>query len=170
VVTALLIAAALCGDAAPATEADSLTGKVRIAGSSFRQVVSLLVKGGEAVKLSGDLDEIMRLQSIEIEVLGKKTDQGFDVASYRILDIGGGARPVVGRLVQIGDDLALRDGDGSDIPLSLPPRAKARLLKKVGAKVWIHGKKLLTGQLKVLRYGVLRDPAGAAPPPPPTNE
>lgn len=153
--------------AASAPVADSLTGKVRIAGTSFRRVVSLIVDG-KAIKITGEasgskagseaLAEIRRLQSITIEIIGKNFGDRFEVATYRILDIGGGAKPLVGMLAQAGDGLVLRDGDGDGIPLNVPPRNKRRLLKKIGAKAWVHGKRLVTGELQVLQYGILRDP------------
>lgn len=148
---------------APAHEI--LLGPVRVAGNALRQVVSVVVEG-KPVKLQGELlAELARLSSVVVEVVGSRQNGAFQVETYRIVDVGGGAKPLVGELVAVGSTgLALRDGDGSSIPLSVPPRNKKRLLQKLGAKVWVHGKTLVTGELKLLRYGVLREPAASPDP------
>jgi len=151
-----------------ATPADeSVVGKVRVSGTSVTKVVSVVV-AGEPLELTGEpAAELGRLAAAKVEVIGHREGRKLVVSGYRILDIGGGAKPLVGQLVEVGDGLGLADGDAAPIRLSLAPRSKARLSKKAGAKVWVHGKKLVSGELKVLRYGVLREaklkplPAGA---------
>ncbi|MCK5687915.1 hypothetical protein KAI87_01535, partial [Myxococcota bacterium] len=71
----------------------------------------------------------------------------------------GGRKPIVGWVVPAGDSmLALRDGDGEPILLNLSPRAIRHLKSRLGAKIWVAGKSLVSGQYKVQRYGILRDP------------
>jgi hypothetical protein len=153
-VTALLLATLL------AAEPDAMIGKVRIDGPSISKSVSLETESGGVVKLGGDpVGEIEKLASAKIEIIGEKRDDAFVVQSYRILDIGGGAQPLVGELVQVGDNaLGLKDGSGDPIPLSMPAKSKSKLTPKVGAKIWVHGNKLVSGELKVLRYGILKEP------------
>lgn len=161
----ILICLALGGDSgAP----ESLVGNIRITGTSFKRVVSVVVDD-QPTALAGDLiSELERLASIKVEVIGYSRGGKLVVATYRILDIGGGAMPVVGTLVQTDTGLALNDGDGKPIPLSMAARAKKRLQAQTGAKLWVHGESLVSGELKVQRYGVLRDAPklnGGEPPP-----
>ena len=150
--------------AAAPPDVDSLVGKVRVAGSSRHRVVSVVV-AGEPVPLVGSaVEEIARLHSVQVEVLGERAGKDFTVAEYRILDVGGGARPVVGTLVPAAGGLGLQTGDGAPIPLSIAPRTLRRLEPKTGAKVWIYGKSLVSGQLQVVRYGILREAATSLPP------
>jgi len=147
--------------AAPQTE--SLIGKVRLTRGVLAPVVSLVVEGAKKtegpVRLAGSLlPELMRLQSAKLEVLGHREEKQFAVKSYRILDVGGGIKPVVGFLVQTAAGMALRDGDGPPIELSLRAAAKRRLQNKAGAKLWVSGKQLASGAIKVLRYGLLVEP------------
>lgn len=146
-----------------AADPEGMVGKVRVSGSGPRPTVSVVV-GEKVVLLQGAfLDELQRLQSTTVEVLGNHRGDLFEVADYRIIDVGGGTRPIVGTLVRVGEDLALRDGAGAPIPLTLPSRSKERLSKSIQAKVWVSGTKLVSGQLKVLRYGILRDAPPANP-------
>ncbi len=150
---------ALTIGAAPGEE--TVAGTVRVTkggGLGDPRAVSLATPEG-ALRLHGALVvEVERLQSISVEVIGHRRDDGFEVKAYQILDVGGGARPLVGTLVELPSGFGLRDGTGTDIPLSLPPRSRERLSDKAGAKLWVHGNRLLSGELKVLKYGILRDP------------
>ena len=151
--TLILVAAGLLST--PSTS--SLVGKVRVRGGGPRATAHLVAKTTE-VRLQGSmLGELIRLQAAQVEVLGERQKQSFVVKAYRILDVGGGRKPLVGEVAETTQGLALRDGEGEAIPLSLPPRSKARLMAAVGAKIWIYGKRLVSGELKVLRYGVLKD-------------
>ncbi|OGQ90490.1 MAG: hypothetical protein A2289_25555 [Deltaproteobacteria bacterium RIFOXYA12_FULL_58_15] len=154
--TAWLLCAALLAQGEPA----SVVGMVRLTKAVGAPLVSVVGEDDSAV-LEGDLTaEIARLQSARVEVAGLRDGEKIVVKSYQIVDIKG-AKPRVGRLVKTAGGFALRETvgeDSSDIPLSLDPRSKQKLHDKDGAKVWVHGKLLLSGELKVLRYGVLRDP------------
>ena len=170
--TALLITAASGGD--------SLLGEVRVVGPSLGRSVMLHVSDANRVRdasrtgdanqvtdanrraadvvLLGDLvGEVAHLQSFQVEVLGRAQSDGFRVDAYRIIDIGHGARPLVGTVTEVAGALALTAiDDGTPIPLSAAASTKARLLSQVGAKVWVFGSKLLTGEMQVARYGILR--------------
>lgn len=111
----------------------------------------------DTVLLGPMQDELARLQAMRVEVIGRTHGQGnVWVLGYRILDIGGGIKPLVGIVIAIGREFALQDGDGAPIVLSASPRYRKQLERDVGSKIWIHGKKLLSGTLHVVRYGVLR--------------
>ncbi|MEL6544895.1 MAG: hypothetical protein AAFQ82_09725, partial [Myxococcota bacterium] len=114
-------------------------------------------------RLAGELtDEIKRLATFQVSVTGRSDGSVFQVLDYAIDDIGGGAKPVVGMLLKTTEgNFALRDGDGDAIALSLRPMSKRRLSRKNGAKVWVFGKQLVSGEYKVQRYGVLREPKRA---------
>jgi hypothetical protein len=142
-----------------AADGTTLAGDVRLTRAVGAPLVSVVTQSG-AVELRGDLAaEVGRLQSAKVEVVGTLDVEGkrLTVSLYRILDVGG-TRPLVGTLIEVADGLALKDGEGTPIPLSLQPRTLERLREAVGAKLWVAGKKLLSGQLQVQRYGILRDP------------
>jgi hypothetical protein len=107
--------------------------------------------------LQGDLAaELAHVASCKVEVVGVMSDAAFVVRDYRIIDVGDGARPLVGALLLTGSGrLALRDGEGGVISLSVPPQTQAKMHHDVGSKVWIYGNKLLSGELRVSRYGIL---------------
>jgi hypothetical protein len=151
----LLLAGGVVAETAPAS---TLAGTVRVTkGMGNQQLVA--IKGAtESVRVEGELvREIQQLQSAVVEVVGTRNGDKLVVLEYRIVDIGGGVKPLVGLLAVQGSGFALDDGDGSDIPLSLPPRARERLSDKAGAKLWVHGPRLPSGELKVLKYGILRE-------------
>ncbi len=160
----LAIALAAPGDGPKA--ADTLTGKVRLTTGPAMAVVWLVSEAGE-VKVEGELaSEVARLQSAKLEIVGKREGDTFHVQAYRILDIGGGA-PLVGELLITATGYALRDGSGAELPLSLNPRGRERLYDQAGAKLWVVGTPLVSGELKVLRYGILRE---AKPPSQPLQQ
>lgn len=154
-----MLSLALCVLVAAApTDSEALIGKVRLTRAVGGPKVTL-VSGGTTVSVKGDLkSEIAKLQAAKVELIGRREGDTFVVHEYRILDIGGGIKPMVGILVPTAAGLGLSDGDGEPIPLSLNPRGKLRLQKMPGAKIWISGKRLVSGELKVLRYGILREP------------
>ena len=163
--------------------ADALTGTLRTTGPALNRAIMLRVDDKD-VSLSGDLlEELGHIASARVEVLGHReqdADGGgsgrFVVEGYRILGVSGfDTAPMVGLLVaQAGEVLALQDGDGSPIPLNVSPASRTRLAPQVGAKIWVYGKKLLSGELKVQVFGFLRpvaktdtkakQPAGAPSP------
>ncbi len=150
----LLAASVLAADG----DVESLSGKVRVTGTGHRPTVSL--KGDTVeTRLAGELTaELQRLATFRVTVTGRPDGSVFRVMEYAIDDIGGGAKPVVGTLVKAEEgNYALRDGDGDAIPLSLRPMSKRRLSRKAGAKVWVFGKQLVSGEYAVKRYGVLRE-------------
>lgn len=150
-----------------ASQPESLVGDVRVYSGVGAPSVSLALEEGSVVPLGGNLvDEIRRLQSIKVELIGQRDGKRFIAKDYRILDVGGGFKPIVGILVrEASGRLQVRDGDGTPLPLSLSARSKARLDALAGAKVWVYGKKLVSGELRVRRYGVLREPAKTPPAP-----
>ena len=151
-----------------ASNTTTLQGEVRLTRAVGAPLVSIAADSG-TFELEGDLAaEIGRLQGARVEVVGTLDGDGkrLRLDLYRILDVGG-ARPLMGFLIEVADGLALKDGEGTPIPLSLQPRTLERLREVVGAKVWVAGKKLVSGELKVQRYGVLRDPPRVRTPPAP---
>ncbi len=163
-----MLAAPLALAALLAADPTTVAGEVRLTKAVGAPLVSVVSASG-AVELKGELAaEIGRLQSAKVEVIGTLDADGkrLNVSLYRILEVGG-ARPLVGFLVEIADGLALKDGEGTPIPLSLQPKTFERLREVVGAKVWVAGKKLVSGELQVQRYGVLRDPPKDVKAPPP---
>jgi hypothetical protein len=136
-------------------QVQSLEGKIRISGSSYRPLVTL-VHDNKVHSLDGPwLDELGRLQSIGVKVSGHFRENVFVVNDYQITDIGGGKRPLVGYLAEQNGDLVLVDGEGTPIVLSAGSRTKRRLKGNLHAKLWIYGKQLLSGALKIRRYGLL---------------
>jgi len=137
-----------------------MSGKILVVGPSQTIDVRLSNADGNWSLKGALVEELKHLQSMQVEIIGVERDNGLLVGSYRIVDIGGGRQPLVGKLIAVGDGaVALDDGHGDPIPLSAPPRSKTRMLRKVGAKAWVHGKRLVSGQVRVLRYGILREPA-----------
>lgn len=174
-----LIVACLClsvAEAASPVVPQGVVGKVRVVGSSVNRRVHLVVAGtaghpaSTLVLLGTTVPEIRRLHGFVVEVIGVPGQQtgnsapSFVVQRYRIIDIGNGSRPLVGTLVHLGGRFALRDGDRAPIPLSVSPRLVRRLNAAIGAKVWVYGKVLLSGEIKLARYGVLKERDQAASP------
>jgi hypothetical protein len=136
-------------------------GSIQVGRGVTEPVVWLIAKdNGNSLRLSGDaIQELRNLQSAKVELLGLTTDGGFVVQSYRIIEVAGGARPLaVGTLVHTGEaGLALGTDEGAPIPLNASSRLRAALSTIIGAKLWIVGDRLLSGEMKVTRYGVLRE-------------
>ncbi len=149
-----------------ATDPVTLIGTVRVVGPAQDRGVQ--VEGeGKTMAVTGELaEEVAQLQSLKVEVVGFPAKDALDVREYRIIDVGGGMKPFVGMLERTGERLALRDGEADAIPLNIGARTLAKLLPMAGAKVWVAGTKLLTGELKVTKYGVLRKPRIEAQPVP----
>lgn len=151
--------------AKPATDTTSVIGVVRLTKAVGAPQVSLKPQVGAETVLKGDLlPEIRRLQSYTVEALGLVEGGQLLVHAYRIIDVGGGARPLVGLLVETASGLALMDGEGAPLPLNVSAKLKRKLLDQLGAKTWVVGEKLVSGELKVTRFGVLKEPVRAQPP------
>lgn len=154
------LAALLAADAG--SDVESLSGKLRVSGPAVKPTVSIRTAEGDH-RLAGELTgELQRLATFRVTVAGRSDGTVFRVMEYAIDDIGGGARPVVGTLMKAEEgSFALRDGDGDAIPLNLRPMSKRRLSRKAGAKVWVYGKQLVSGEYEVKRFGILREPRDA---------
>jgi hypothetical protein len=141
-----------------ANDAITMIGTVRVVGPAQDRGIQVF-DDAKTMTVTGELaDEVAQLQSLKVEVVGFPAKDGIDVREYRIIDVGGGVKPFVGVLERTGDRLALRDGDADAIPLNLGARTLGKLMPMAGAKVWVAGTKLLSGELKVTKYGVLRKP------------
>lgn len=159
--------AALLSVALAVVEPTSVIGTVRVLGPAEGRTIEVVTADDQHTRVRGDLkDEVAKCQSLKVEILGVVTDGAMDVTTYRIVDVGGGVKPFVGTLVRVGDRLALRDSDSdgsaNDTPLSLAPKVLRKLLDQSGAKVWVAGTKLVSGELKVSKYGILRKPPARA--------
>lgn len=145
-------------------------GTVQVARGVAEPSVYLIRKAdGESLRLVGEpARELKNLQSATVEVLGNESAGRIFVEGYRILEVQGGGRPVaVGTVVTVGDTgLGLATDGGAPVPLSAGPKLRGALTGLVGGKVWVIGDKLLSGEIKVVRYGVLREakPATTAEP------
>lgn len=154
---ALFFAAALLS--APDAELVELTGKIRVTGQGQQPTVSLNT-GSEELILKGDLTrELQAAVTFSVTVVGRQDGRAFQLKDYAIADIGGGVKPIIGTLIKSDEGaFALRDGTGDAMPLSLRASSKRRLSKMDGAKVWVHGKQLVSGAYAVKRYGILLRP------------
>ncbi len=146
---------------------ETAVGTVRVHRGVAAPEVVLAEEGGASTRLLGELArEVQQLQASKVEIVGERGPDGLSVLAYVILDVGGGQKPFVGTLTEVGEArYALRDGAGDPIPLNLSPKTRQRLAQKAGAKLWVVGEKLLSGELKVTRYGILREPVTPKPSP-----
>jgi len=111
--------------------------------------------------LSGELArELAHIAGASVEVVGRQAGDRIFVQTYRIVEVQGARRPYVGILRREQDGFVLVDGSARGIDLSVEPAMQMALADRVGARIWLAGDKLLSGQIKVRRYGLLR-PAGA---------
>ena len=150
----LLVALSLVAGPEPIT----MVGTVRVLGPAQSRTIEV-VDDAKSIVVVGDLaEEVAQLQSLKVEVVGMPAKEAIDVREYRIIDVGGGVKPMVGILERRGERLALRDGEADAIPLNVGPRTLQKLIPLAGSKVWVAGNKLLSGELKVTKYGVLRKP------------
>jgi len=134
-----------------------LTGKIVSAGVAPDPRTVLQVEGGGATTLTGPPEsELRRLGGAVVWVAGSPVSSTpratFAVTRYEIVSIDG-VKPLVGQL-------ALRDGatwlaaDRDTVKLVSAP---AELTAKVGAKVWVVGRRS-ANELTPQTYGVIREP------------
>ena len=113
-----------------------------------------------SVRLLGDeTTDLRKLQSAKVRVRGKRDGQKLQVEAYDLLSVYG-KTPIVGQITEISGKIALVDGDGPAIFLNLAPRSYKRFLEGQGHRSWVTGKLLLSGEFKVSRYGILKNPEG----------
>ena len=145
-----------------ASSPTAIDGIIETRRPSPQKDVSILNARNQRYGLSGPLlSELGRLNTFRVEVMGRHQDASFLVMAYRIIDIGGGRRPWVGTLVQKEGQWALKDGEGSPIGLRVSSKTQGQLAKKRLSKLWVFGEKLLTGEIRVRAYGILREaPSG----------
>ena len=134
-----------------------LTGRVTVGGLASDQRTALQIEGGPTTTLTGPLEpELRTLNSATVWVAGGPVsgppNASFAVSRYEIVAIDG-AKPVVGVLTS-------RDGatwvamERDTVKLAA---TTAELRAKVGAKVWIVGRR--TGsELTPQSFGVIREP------------
>lgn len=154
--------------AATPAHTNALMGSVRVVGSGPNRQVVLTADGKDTSLVGNFLDELGHLSGSKVEILGHWDGVNMRVEGYRIVDVGQGAKPLVGTLVNLpggAGSLALADGEGEPVPLSLNAGSLEHLQTQLGAKIWVFGKKLLSGELRVARFGILREPVGRAAPP-----
>jgi LysM repeat protein len=136
----------------------TVSGEIQVVGpDDFTQVV-LETAQQEHWTLQGNfLDELRRLKSKQVEVQGQADAKSglLQVASYEIVDVGGGQRPIVGMLSEIDGTFFVTDEDGTQWTLLLPQTLP--LTEWVGGKIWVVG--TVTGQeIEVAGYGILKPP------------
>jgi uncharacterized alkaline shock family protein YloU len=157
-----MLALGLCVALVAQGDVPAFTGKVKITRGAIGKTarVSLVTVDG-TVRVDGELArELAKLASAKVEVRGTRDGDSIAAKGYTILEVSG-VKPMVGYLVQTATGFAIKDGEGTDVPLSLPPRSRQRLTDQAGAKLWVYGKPLVSGELKVLKYGILRPPPTA---------
>lgn len=139
--------------------ASTQVGVLRNFGTGPDRQTVLRLKSGAEWTLSGEkLEELRRLAGLQVEVQGSEEDaKHFSVSDYTIIDIGNGIKPLVGFLRRTDSGLGIEMDDGAALPLSLGSKLKMQLSQKIGSKIWIHSKKLASGELRVVQYGVIRD-------------
>lgn len=108
------------------------------------------------------LEQLRKLQSATVRVRGLSDGKEIVVKTYDLLSVYG-KTPIVGQITEISGKIALIDGDGPPILLNLAPRSYRRFLEARGQRSWVTGKLLLSGELKVGRYGILANPVKLAP-------
>ncbi|HUQ84406.1 MAG TPA: hypothetical protein VM076_24850 [Gemmatimonadaceae bacterium] len=137
-----------------------LTGRVVSGGLAAEPVTTLQVEGGKPMTLTGPLErELRRLNSATVWVAGApgtpttaSPNGSFAVSRYEIVSING-VKPAVGSIVSRGGDVWLATERDTVKIVS----AAADLRAKVGAKVWVVGRR--SGlELTPQSFGVIREP------------
>ena len=124
---------------------------------------TLVSTAGESVTLSGALAaELARVPGALVRVRGVYKGLGarrrLQVSDYRLLDVGSGVPPHVGRLYWDGTRLLLLE-DHTGAALELRGRAVTTLRRETGGRAWVIGPVIAAEVLEVLEYGVLREPS-----------
>lgn len=149
---ALVLALAACAPAAARGGDDTVTGRVRLAGSAPMDVrVMVQPAEGPGVRIDGPLrGEIGRLSGAEVEVRGRLEAGTLAAAGYRIVAVDG--RPVLAGTLEAAPDggLRLRTEEGRTVRLGSPP---AEL--RPGQKVWVQGPGDPADQVQVQTFGVI---------------
>ena len=133
-----------------------LTGRVSVGGLAGQTMATLQIEGGTPVRLVGPLEaEMQRLNSARVWVTGAPVASpanGFSVTRYDIVAIDG-AMPVVGVTLKRAGAVWLATA-ADTIKLVVAP---ADLTSKVGAKVWITGRRS-GAEMTVQSFGIIREP------------
>ncbi|MBN1961900.1 MAG: hypothetical protein JW841_13220 [Deltaproteobacteria bacterium] len=163
-ILALVIATCLgADDQSPTTDDNhSVIGTIQVGRGLTKPSVRIkLTEDGTSLRLSGEVvSELARLQSTKVELLGQREPKRFVVAGYRILSLPSGKRPLaVGVLVELKPVslLGIQVDAGPPLPLNAHPKIRQQLVEMVGAKLWVLGSKLLSGEIQVTQFGVLRE-------------
>jgi hypothetical protein len=134
-----------------------LTGRINAGGLASQPRTTLQVEGGPPTTLTGPLEpELRRLNAATVWVAGAPggaaPNASFAVSRYEIVSIDG-AKPVVGSVIA-HDGATWLAAERDTVKLVSAP---ADLRDKVGAKVWIVGRR--TGaELTPQTFGIIRDP------------
>ncbi len=141
------------GGPEPAEGTATVTGRVRVAGSTplERVMIEPDEPGAGAVEISGDLrPELKRLSGAGVRVTGTlSAAKRLVVSEYAILDISG-HKPVVGILEMEGSEASVVDAEGGRWLLRAAP---PELVANEGAKVWV----VLNTDGVVTGYGIIRE-------------
>jgi hypothetical protein len=133
-----------------------MTGTVSVGGLAGQQVTSLQVEGAKPARLVGPLEpELQRLNSARVWVAGAPVatpPNGFSVTRYDVVSIDG-AKPLVGVIMSRAGAVWLATATDT---VKLTP-ASADLTSKVGAKVWVIGRRS-GSDLAVQTHGIIRGP------------
>jgi len=137
----------------PVEEAETVTGRVRVAGSTplERVLVEPDEPGAGALEIAGDLrPELKRLSGAKVRVTGTLSPAERLLASeYVILEISG-HKPVVGTLEVEAGEASVVDAEGGRWRLRGAP---AELMAHEGAKIWV----VLNTDGVVTGYGIIRE-------------
>jgi hypothetical protein len=140
------------GEPKPAEDAATVTGRVRVAGSTplERVLIEPDEPGAGAFEIAGELrPELKRLSGATVRVTGVMSPSDrLLVSEYTILDISG-HKPVVGVLEVDDSEASVVDADGARRRLRDAP---TELLAHDGAKIWV----VLNTNGVVTGYGILR--------------
>lgn len=145
--------------------AQTLTGKVRVVGTSQFPVV-VLTTADKDIALDGALlPEIHQLQRMTLSVTGTPMPKNglyerLDVTDYAILDAGGGVKPLLGTLADQDGKLVLKAGTDAPVTLDGHEKTLAKLRASIGGKAWVAGETSDAG-LRVKRFGILKAPIPA---------
>jgi hypothetical protein len=136
---------------------EALLGIVQV--KQVKGTAVAILTGAGRNDLTGELTaELAHLKDATVEVLGRQEGGRFVVQGYRILEVSGVRRPLTGTLLYGAHGFVLVDGLAPGLDLSVEPEMQATLSDQIGAKVWVAGEKLVSGQIKIRQYGILRPP------------